>query len=121
MQQRSIIALLLLAALAFGLVGGAHPCSEWQERGEDSAAVPSCHAGMKTAPHDAAARPGVPSNEHDSSKGCGTSCKHACHLTAVAETRVVGFAIAPVAQAVVEAPVSRLSRFSPPIDHIPLA
>jgi hypothetical protein len=42
-------------------------------------------------------------------------------MTAVATTVPVAFAIAPVAQAVSEAPVSRLTRFVPPIDHIPLA
>ena len=121
MQKRALTA-IVLAVLALGLVG-AHPCGAWPERGEAKAAAPSCHAGMgmKTDGHPGVSEPaGVPSHERGSSKDCGASCKHACHMTAVAETRVVAFAIAPVAQAVFEAPVSRLSRFSPPIDHIPL-
>lgn len=115
MQKRALTALTVLAALAFGLLGVAHPCSAGQMREEASAAAPSCHAGMKTA------HSGVPSHKHDSSQDCGTSCRHACHMTAVAETQVVAFAIAPVAQAVIEADDPGLALFVPPIDHIPLA
>ena len=124
MQQRSLVALLLLAAFGFGLLAGAHPCSAWQERGKAPAAPSSCHAGMgmKTAGHDgASAQPGVPSHERDSSKDCGTSCRHACHMTAVAEAAPEAFAIAPVSQAVVEADDPGLALFVPLIDHIPLA
>jgi hypothetical protein len=126
MQKRALTALIVLAALGFGLLAGAHPCSAWQERGKAPAAPSSCHAGMKHAGVKGAhqgvsSHTGVPSHEHDSSKGCGTSCQHACHMTAVTETRAVAFAIAPVAQEVFEAPVSRLARFAHSIDHIPLA
>src|SRR5690349_4029201 len=121
MQKRALTALIVLAALGFGLLAGAHPCSAWQERGKAPAAPSSGHAGMKEAHQGVSSHTGVPSHEPDSSKGCGTSCRHACHMTAVAETRAAAFAIAPVAQAVFEAPVSRLSRFAHPIDHIPLA
>jgi hypothetical protein len=124
MQKRALTALIVLAVLAFGLLAGAHPCSAGQERGEAPAAPSSCHSGMgmKTdGPQDASPQAGVPSHEHGSSKGCGTFCQHACHMTAVAETRAVAFAIAPLAQAVVEAPGFGLSRFAHPIDHIPLA
>jgi hypothetical protein len=126
MQKRALTALIVLAALGFGLLGGAHPCSAWQERGEAPASSSSCHAGMKMmkadahGAHDASAHAGVPPHDRDSSKGCGTSCQHACHMTAVAETGAVAFSIAPVAQAVVEAPGCGLSRFAHPIDHIPL-
>lgn len=122
MQKRALTALIVLAALAFGLLAGAHPCSAWQERGKASAAPSSCHAGMgmKTdGPQGAHA--GVPSHERDSSKDCGTSCKHACHMTAVAEAAPEAFAIAPVSQAVVEVDDPGLALFVPPIDHIPLA
>ncbi len=120
MQKRILTALTVLAALALGLLAGAHPCSAWQERGEPTAAAPSCHGGMKAEP-GASAQAGLPSREHDSSKGCGTSCHHACHMTAVATAAPVAIAIAPVAQAVIEADGPGLALFVPPIDHIPLA
>ena len=120
MKRRALTALIVLAALAFGLLAGAHPCSAWQERNEAPAAAPSCHGGMKAEP-GASRQAGVPSHEHDSSKGCGTSCHHACHMTAVAEAAPVAFAIAPVAQAVIEAEGLGLALFVLPIDHIPLA
>ena len=115
MQRRVLTALTVLIALAFGLLAGAHPCSAWQERNETPAAAASCHGGgMKT-------EPGSSKQEHDSSKGCGTSCHHACHMTAVAEAMPVAFAISPVAQAIVETDGLWLALFVPPIDHIPLA
>lgn len=124
MKKRALAALIVLAALAFGLLAGAHPCSAWQERNEAPAAAPSCHAGMKADP-GASSRAGVPSREHsrehDSSKDCGTSCHHVCHMTAVATAEPVAFAIAPVALAVIEADGPWLALFVPPIDHIPLA
>ena len=122
MQKRALTALIVLAALGFGLLAGAHPCSAWQERGKAPAASSPCHAGMGTktdGPQGAHA--GVPSHERDSSKGCGTSCHHACHMTAVAEAAPEAFAIAPVSQAVVEADDPGLALFVPPIDQIPLA
>ena len=126
MQKRAFTALIVLAALAFGLLGGAHPCSEWRERGEAPAAASSCHAGQGPArtvtdDHGVSTHAGAPSHERDSSEGCGTSCHHACHMTAVATAAPVAFAIAPVAQAVVEADGPGLALFIPPIDHIPLA
>lgn len=120
MQKRILTALIVLAALGFGLLAGAHPCSAWQERNEAPAAAPSCHGGMEAEPAEASTQAGVPSHEHDSSKGCGTSCQHACHMTAVAEAAPVAFAMAPVAQAVIEADGLGLARFVPPIDHVPL-
>ena len=123
MQKRALTALIVLVALAFGFMAGAHPCSAWQERSEAPATPPSCHGGMKApaAGHGASAHAGVPSShEHDSSQDCGTSCHHACHMTAVAEAAPVAFAIAPVAQAVIEADGLGLALFVPPIDHIPL-
>lgn len=117
MQKRALTALIVLASLACGLLAGAHPCSAWQERTEAPAAAPSCHAGMAADPGTSA---GVPAHEHESSKGCGTSCRHACHMTAVAEAAPVAFAMAPVAQAVIEAGGPGLALFVPPIDHIPL-
>jgi hypothetical protein len=120
MPKRALTALIVLAALGFGLLGGAHPCSAWQERSEAPAAAPSCHAGMKAETGESE-HAGVPSHERDSSEGCGTSCKHACHMTAVAEAAPVAFAMAPVAQAVLEADGPGLALFVPPIDHIPLA
>lgn len=72
-------------------------------------------------PHGASTHAGVPLHERDSSEGCGISCKHACHMTAVATATPVTFAIAPMAQAVVEADGLGLALFVPPIDHIPLA
>ena len=118
MQKRALTALIVLAALGFGLLAGAHPCSAWQERGEAPAAATSCHDGHGPAGTDT---DGVPAHERDSSEGCGTSCKHACHMTAVAVTGVVAFAIAPLAQAVIEADSLGLALFVPPIDHIPLS
>lgn len=126
MQKRAFTALIVLAALGFGLLGGAHPCSEWREGGEAPAAASSCHAGhglarTNTDDHGVFEQAGVPSHGRDSSEGCGTSCRHACHMTAVAETVPGAFAIAPVAQAVIEAGDPGLPLFVPPIDHIPLA
>jgi hypothetical protein len=121
MQKRALTALIVLAALAAGFLVGAHPCSAWQEQSEDRAASPSCHAGMEAAGDGVSEQAGVPSHERGPSKGCGTSCRHACHMTAVAEAAPVAFAIAPVAQAVIEADGPGLPLFVPPIDHIPLA
>lgn len=117
MKKRALAALIVLAALAFGLLAGAHPCSAWQERNEAPAAAPSCHAGKA----DPGASSREPSREHDSSQDCGTSCHHVCHMTAVATAEPVAFAIAPVALAVIEADGPWLALFVPPIDHIPLA
>jgi hypothetical protein len=120
MHKRILTALIVLAALGFGLLAGAHPCSAWQERNETPAAAASCHGGMKTEP-GAPEHAGVPSHERDSSKGCGTSCHHVCHMTALTEATPVAFTMAPVAQAVIEADGPGLALFVPPIDHIPLA
>ena len=121
MHKRILTALIVLATLAFGLLAGAHPCSAWQERSESPAAAPSCHGGTTAADPGASAHTGEPARERDSSKGCGTSCHHACHMTAVATAAPIAFAIAPVAQAVLEAEGPGLALFVPPIDHIPLA
>ena len=118
MQKRALTALIVLATLALGLVG-VQPCSARQERSEAPAAAPSCHANQGPARTDMDGH-GSSSQERGSSEGCGTSCQHACHMTAVTAATPVAFAIAPVAQAVVEAEGPGLALFVPPIDHIPL-
>jgi uncharacterized membrane protein len=108
MPMRALTALIVFAALAFGLVAGAHPCSAWEKAPASQA---PCHGGR-----------GTDTDGHrDSSKDCGLSCQHACHMTAVAESWAVAFAIAPVALAAVEAPGSELPRLVQPIEHVPLA
>jgi len=119
MSTRALTALIIFAALAFGLVAGGRPCGAWQAREEAPASQASCHGGhartgTDTDRHD-------PRDHRDSSKDCGISCQHACHMTAVAESWAVAFAIAPMARAFAEAPVSELPRLVQPIDHIPLA
>jgi hypothetical protein len=116
MPTRALTALTVFAALAFGLVAGGHPCSAWQARGEVAAASSSCHGGHGGT--------GTDTDRHDprdSSKDCGISCQHACHMTAVAESWAVAVVIAPVARAFAEVPGAELPRLVQPIDHIPLA
>lgn len=108
-MTRKLFALFFLAAFGFGLLAGAHPCQA--AMGEQDSGHSACHQGEGA---DAPA----PSEEQN---GCGTSCQHACHMTAVAAGGSMAFAIAPVALAVVEASVSGLPLFAHPIDHIPLA
>ena len=119
MQQRSLIALFLLAAFGFSLLAGPHPCGAGH-RGEKQRRSPSCHEGMAKG-HGASVLPSVPSQDEGTSNCCKTFCQHACNMTAVATAVPVTFAIAPIARAVIEADDPGLALFVHPIDHIPLA
>ena len=122
MQKRPLAALILLAAFGLGLLAGAHPCSA-MHGGEKARASSSCHEGHegKAKAHGASVLPSVPPQDEGSSNGCDTFCQHACHMTAVASAAPVAFAIAPVAQTVLEAGDPGQALFVHPIDHIPLA
>ncbi len=113
-MTRKLFALFFLAAFGFGLLAGAHPCQA--AVGEQDSGHSACHqaegAGAPAPSED---------DETPDQNGCGTSCQHACHMTAVAAGGSMAFAIAPVALAVVEASGSGLPLFAHPIDHIPLA
>ena len=109
-MTRKLLALFFLATFGFGLLAGARPCQAGQAERESGHSA--CHqAGGAEAP--------APSEDEEN--GCGASCQHACHMTAVAAAVSIAFTITPVAQTVVEAPVSGLPLFAHPIDHIPLA
>ena len=108
-MTRKLLALFFLAAFGFGLVVGAHPCQAMAVELEN---------GRSTCHETEGASAPAPSGDES---GCGASCQHACHMTAVTATGSMAFAITPVAQAVVEASGSGLPLFAHPIDHIPLA
>lgn len=105
-MKRSLSTVLLLAAFALGLLSGPHPCGASHEQKES--ARPSCHETQPT------------SSEQDDDGGCGDSCQHACHMTAIAESEPVTFSMSPVAEATDEPSGSGLPLFAHPIDHIPL-
>lgn len=112
-MTRKLFALFFLAAFGFGLLAGAHPCQAMAgEAGSEEGGHSACHQ---------AAGADAPAPSEEDENGCGTSCQHACHMTAVAAGGSMAFAIAPVALAVVEASGSGLPLFAHPIDHIPLA
>ena len=103
-MKRSLSTVLLLAAFALGFLSGPHPCGASHEKKES--AKPSCH---ETQP-----------SQDDDGGGCGDSCQHACHMTAISEAELVAFAISPVSEALDEPSGSGLPLFAHPIDHIPL-
>ena len=117
MQKRSLIALLLFSVFGFGLLAGPHPCKAPAPQ-EERASHGACHqsAGSPDGPE---AHRGVPSQE-DGQDCCDAVCRHACHMTAVAEALAVTFAIGPVSQTVAEVSGSGPPLFAHPIDHIPL-
>ncbi|HET9228827.1 MAG TPA: hypothetical protein VFR31_19260 [Thermoanaerobaculia bacterium] len=108
MMKRSLSTVLLLAAFALGFLSGPHPCVASHEKKES--ARPSCH---ETQP--------APDAPDEDGSGCGDSCQHACHMTAIAEAEPVTFSMSPVAKATDEPSGSGLPLFAHPIDHIPLA
>lgn len=113
-MTRRLFTLLLLAVFGFGLLAGPHPCQAAPE--ERESAQPSCHE----AAHPAAGPEAGAATSDAEQDCCDTLCRHACHMTAVAEASPVDFAIAPVSLAVAEASGSGPSLFAQPIDHIPL-
>lgn len=108
---------VLLAILAFSLWSGPHPCRASHEEGESRHA--SCHRAMGSSngPELRSGAP-FPKAKRDC---CGTFCEHACHMTAIADSPPLTFAITPVSQATVEAAGYGLPLFVHPIDHVPLA
>jgi hypothetical protein len=115
-MKRNALALILLAALGFGLL--AVPCSGRHGAGKEKSPHSSpCH-GMQAEP-GASSRASDPSPEP--SNGCDASCRNACHMSAIAEVVPVSFVIAPVAQTAAEAPDPGLPLFAHAIDHVPLA
>ncbi|HEV8580987.1 MAG TPA: hypothetical protein VGX68_18130 [Thermoanaerobaculia bacterium] len=115
-MRRDAIALSLLAAFAFGLLAGPHPCSAGHDAKTGGRST-SCHGTMKEG-HGDSGRLSVSSHRAGC---CETFCLHACHMTAVAEVEPLSFVIAPVAQAVVETSDPGLPPFAHAIDHVPLA
>jgi hypothetical protein len=115
-MNRKLFALLVLAALGFGLMAGLHPCKAAQNERESR--QPSCHKAvhspLQSEVHSDSSPPG------DEGDCCDTACQHACHMTAVAETGPIRFSIAPVSDAVAEVAGSGLALFAHPIDHVPL-
>jgi hypothetical protein len=119
-MTRRIFSLLLLTVFGFGLLAGPHPCQAAHEErpGEKETAQPSCH-GTAHSSNSPEAVAGATAPDDD--RGCcETSCRHACHMTAVAAASTVAFAIAPVSQAVAEVSEAGPPLFAQPIDHIPL-
>ena len=114
-MTRQLSALLLLAALGFGLLLGPHPCRASHAVRES--AQPSCHEA-ESSPDGPEVRESL---QRDGDGCCGTFCQHACQGTAIAAAGPVTFAISPVSAATVERSGSGLLRFAHPIDHIPLA
>jgi hypothetical protein len=116
-MTRRLFTLLLLAVFGFGLFAGPHPCAVAHGEREKSA-PPSCHAAAHPADGPEVSTDASPSD--DGKNCCDTFCRHACHMTAVAEAVPVTFAIAPVSLAVAEVTASEISPIAHPIDHIPL-
>lgn len=116
-MTRKLFTLLLLATFGFGLLGGPHPCMA--SHAERESRRSSCHEAADSS-NDLEARMGASPSSEDTSC-CDSFCRHACHMTAVAEGGRMAFAIAPVSAAVVEVPGSGLPLFAHPIDHVPLA
>jgi hypothetical protein len=116
-MKRNALAQILLAAFAFGLLAGPHPCSARHDEGK-ARHTSSCH-GMMKAGHGDSARASVSS--HGGTNCCETICLHACHMTALAEVVPLSFVITPVAQSVVQVPDPGLALFTHAIDHVPLA
>lgn len=115
-MTRRLFTLLLLAVFGFGLLAGPHPCAA--AHGERESAQPSCHEAAHPSDGPEVRADASPSD--DGRDCCDTLCRHACHMTAVAEASPVTFAIAPVSQAVAEVSGAGLPLFAHPIDHIPL-
>ncbi len=116
-MSRRFLAVLALATLGFGLLGGPHPCAASHAQPENQPS--SCHEAAGSS-QDRQVRIGA-GPLHEQSDCCDAYCQRACHMTAVAEGGPVVFSIAPVSEAVVEGPVSGLPLFAHPIDHVPLA
>ena len=114
--MRQLFALLLAAVFGLGLLSGVHPCGASHPEREGAQA--SCHE-VATSQADRQVRTGA--QEEEDGNGCGTFCRHACHMTAISEAAPVAFAIAPVSESLAEPSSSGLPRFAHPIDHIPLA
>jgi hypothetical protein len=116
-MMRNALALTLLAAFAFGLLAGPHPCSARHDEGKVRHAA-TCHGMMKAEHGDAA---GASVSVRGATNCCETFCLHACHMTAVANAEPLSFVISPVARSVIQVPDAGLAPFAQAIDHIPLA
>lgn len=114
-MTRQLFALLLVAAFGLGLFSGVHPCGA--SHAERESAQASCH---EAEPSPAGQQLRADAQEEDGN-GCGSFCRHACHMAALAEAEPVAFAIAPVSESLAEPSGSGLPLFAHPIDHIPLA
>jgi hypothetical protein len=115
-MTRVLSALLLVAAFGLGLLAGPHPCGA--PHAERESAQASCHEA-ETSPAGQQVR--ADAQQEEDGSGCGTFCRHACHMTAIAEAAPVAFAISPVSESLAEPSGSGLPLFGHPIDHIPLA
>lgn len=113
MRRRTLLVLLLLAALGLGFAGGPHPClaEQDQQRQERESPPASCHEA-----------PASSQDPDDDGEGCcDTVCPHACHMPAAAAgVRPTAFAVEPVSQVVVKGSGRALSPLAHPIDHVPL-
>ena len=116
-MTRKLFSLLLVAAFGLGFLSGPHPCGASHAQRESAQA--SCHEA-EASPAGQQVRADAQEEEEDG-KGCGTFCRHACHMTAIAEAGAVAFAISPVSESIAEPSGSGLPLFGNPIDHIPLA
>jgi len=105
-MTRNLSALLLLAVFGLGFILGPHPCGALRQ---ESSQAP-CHEQEPSG-----------KQQQDDDDDCGSFCQHACHVTAIAESTPVAFAISPVSEAILEPSGSGLPLFAHPIDHIPLA
>lgn len=121
-MTRRFFSLLLLAVFGFGLLAGPHPCkaAHKERSGEEKSAQPSCHGTAAHSSDGPAAVAGATAPDDDERGCCETSCRHACHMTAVAAASSVAISIAPVSQAVAEVSGAGPPLFAQPIDHIPL-
>jgi carbon starvation protein len=109
-------ALLVLLALGVGLLAGPYPCRMEDPVGpETAAAPPPCHAGMaRNAPE------GADDGEGDADPD-RLLCDKACGAPATVAARPALAAMQPL-ERLAAVRVPRLpSRFSSPLDHVPLA
>lgn len=115
-MKSRLAALVLLAAFAFGLTAGPHPCRAAEPAAP--AALPSCHAAPPPAGRELA--PGGPGCCDDAT-GDGLLCERACHAPGLC---IAGPALAAARAAarLTPAPAAHSAiLFVPAIDHIPLA
>ncbi len=108
-------ALLVLLALGLGLAAGPYPCRMEDPAGQETAAAPPpCHAGMaQHAPEGAGGDEGDTDPER-------LLCDKACGAPATVAAQPALAAMQPLERLAIVR-VQRLpTRFTPPLDHVPL-